>query len=283
MKKVFKFTSVVLFAAMSLTAVSCSDDDDDSTNGGNAGTPAPEQVFTAGVPQAIGDMKITTNAQGLITSISDDYGTVYTFEYLNDARAAVNKADFDVKITESGEYGDDELVMWCKLNERGFIKYVLEEYADEDDDREEWWFEYNKDGQLSYMKRTEGDNEVTTITYANGDITKVSVVDDDNKTPEVITIAYTSDKVKTAITNKGCLMFFDGIFNIDMDEMEAAYFAGLLGKATVHLPVKTTDSDGDFYEYAWTLNAAGLPTQMVETSTYGDGYTYTEEPVIFKW
>lgn len=32
-------------------------------------------------------------------------------------------------------------------------------------------------------------------------------------------------------------MFFDTCFAIDLDEMDVAYWAGLLGKATKHLPI----------------------------------------------
>lgn len=36
-------------------------------------------------------------------------------------------------------------------------------------------------------------------------------------------------------------MPFDIELRVDMDEMKCAYYAGLLGKATKHLPVKNKD------------------------------------------
>ena len=60
-------------------------------------------------------------------------------------------------------------------------------------------------------------------------------------------------------------MFYDKTLGIDMDEMWFAYYAGLLGKATKHLPLKLTyesDSYEDITNFAWTLNANGFPTLL---------------------
>ena len=71
------------------------------------------------------------------------------------------------------------------------------------------------------------------------------------------------------IENKGCIMFFDGTFGIDMDEMEYAYYAGLLGKATKNLPVRLVDDEGRITDFFWTLNSAGYPISFkVDNETY---------------
>lgn len=57
-------------------------------------------------------------------------------------------------------------------------------------------------------------------------------------------------------------MLFDTTLGIDMDEMEYAYYAGLLGKAIKNLPVKCVDDEGNVENYSWKLNSTGYPTQM---------------------
>ena len=39
-------------------------------------------------------------------------------------------------------------------------------------------------------------------------------------------INYTTGEITVPIENKGCLMLFDTTFDIDMDEMRYAYYAG---------------------------------------------------------
>ena len=54
-----------------------------------------------------------------------------------------------------------------------------------------------------------------------------------------------------------------------MDEMWFAYYAGLLGKATKHLPLKLTHKSGsyeDITNFTWTLNANGFPILLESTS-----------------
>ena len=117
------------------------------------------------------------------------------------------------------------------------IKYVLQV---KDDGVDKWWFSYNAAGQLIRMKRTEGDNEVTTIKYTDGDITSVSMTSDDSDNAYTCTISYGDEP----ILNKGGLMLFDKTFSIDMDEMYPAYLAGLLGYATKHRFRRTTARGG---------------------------------------
>lgn len=143
MKNFFKFMSVGIIAATSLTLVSCSDDDDDNNGGGN-GMPKPTEVFTAGVPTSFDGAAITKQC----------------------------------------------------------------------------------------------------------------------------TIKYTDATVTTPIVNKGCIMMFDECFGIDMDELQIAYYAGLLGKATKNLPVANDDNT-----FTWTLNSNGLPTQLKSVyGSYPDNY-----------
>lgn len=170
------------------------------------------------------------------------------------------------------------------LNEMGFAKYCKQ--IESDGDVEEWWFEYNSDGQLIKMKRSEGGNEVTEITYENGNISKVKMRSEDDGDGGDYVIGYGSSMIE----NKGCIMLFDETFGIDMDEMKYAYFAALLGKATKNLPVSNAytrfDPNGEPYKrdkaFKWSMNSNNLPIMLTTLTTDEWG---TEEPEMFefKW
>lgn len=270
MKNLFKYMSVGIIAATSLTLVSCSDDDDDNNNGGsNNGMPKPTEVFTAGVPASFDGAAITKNAAGLVSQIKSDYETV-TFNY---DKVTFNGKSYDatMKYTDDENGGDpaDNITVYVNLNSKGFITNALEVYGDGETDT--WTFEYNAADQLSKMVRSEGGNEVTTIAYTDGNITKVVTTDDEGSTDQC-SIEYTNATVTAPIANKGCIMMFDTCFGIDMDEMEVAYYAGLLGKATKNLPLKQID-EYSTYDFSWTLNSNGLPTQLKSAdASYPDNY-----------
>lgn len=267
--KYLKITAAVLALSTCMSLASCSDDDDNpSLTGGDKANPA--QVFTGGMPKKVGDMNITCAADGKVTSISDGAETA-TFRYLKPSE----DGEYDVIMTvASARAGEDDYTFKFKLNAQGFVEYALETYSEGDTD--EWWFKYNSDGQLNYMKRSEGGNEVTDITYSNGNITSVNVKDEDNESSSY-TITYGNQ------ANKGSLMFFDLCFGVDMDEMDVAYYAGLLGKATKNLPAKLDEGEGYYSNFSWQLNAAGLPQSLTCSEYYsGSSEPYTET-YTFNW
>ena len=59
-------------------------------------------------------------------------------------------------------------------------------------------------------------------------------------------------------------MFFDDTFDIDIEELQYAYYAGLLGKATKHLPVRSIDEKNEVSTFRWTLDSNGYPTRFSE-------------------
>lgn len=78
-------------------------------------------------------------------------------------------------------------------------------------------------------------------------------------------------------------MLFDNAFDVDMDEMEIAYYAGLLGKATKNLPMGSTytgKEGGSTYTdeetYHWVFNADNLPIKFLA----GD---YEFDAITFAW
>ncbi len=255
--------------------VSCNDDDKDEPNGGNENEEVavnPSKVFTAGVPKQVGTMSVVTDAKGLITSMNSAEDRVnIVFNYPSMSRA--ESYDVVMDVDDDG----DKTTFNMLLNEMGFAKYCKQ--IESDGDVEEWWFEYNSDGQLIKMKRSEGDNEVHEMTYENSNIVSVKEIHTDHEGDNNWVISYGS----SLIENKGCIMLFDETFGIDMDEMKYAYFAGLLGKATKNLPIEKVDLiDGDKSTYDWTLNADGLPVILVSVDS-GNGWVDEPHTMEFKW
>lgn len=279
MKTFRKLAAALMAVVVCLNFVACSDDDNNG-NGANS-TVNPKNVFTNGIPKEVDGMKITKNAQGLVTKIESSNGTIVTFEYPNVATRAelANQHVRMISKYDTGGEQDETFIYEMEIGSNGFVKHCTE--TEEDGDLETWDFQYTAEGNINYMKRSEGGNEVTTITYKDGDIIKVTEVseDEDNETPDIYNISYTSATVTTPIENKGCLMLFDATLGIDMDEMEIAYYAGLLGKATKHLPLKIvcessvggTDSFTETIDFKWTLNEQKLPTQLsMKSDNYPD-------------
>lgn len=275
MKLIKQITWSILFASCFVVFMACSDDNKDAeeviTN--------PSIVFTGGQPKSVLGMSMTYT-DGLLTKIGDD-GKNITFSYgLKTRSSIITKAD-STNLKMTVEYDDDPNdVRYFDLiiGSNGFVEKCIETYKD-NADVDTWEFGYNADGQLNYMKRSEGGNEVTTITYENGNITAVSMVSEDDGDKLNTRIYYTSDAIKTAIENKGCLMLFDITFGVDMDEMKYAYWAGLLGKATKHLPIKLISVENSLEEdtetFEWNLSN-GYPNKMIETASWGsEEYSFT--------
>ena len=223
----------------------------------------PLNVFTGGVPLSYGEYNILKNVKGQVSAIQANNGDEkITFEYMESTSNNANTPNVVMTL----ESKDEKLVLNLFLNKEGFVKHCDEtKYHRGDLSRKETWdFTYNNKGQLLSMFRSEG-NERTTIKYEAGNIvstTEKAVNGTRNKTHKVY---YTSQSVPSPIVNKGCIMLFDTTLGIDMDEMQYAYFAGLLGKATKHLPVRLVRNEGEEESFAWHLNASGYPTSMVRS------------------
>ena len=277
MNKLLKLTSLG-FAAFAMVMTSCSDDDNDAPV--LPVEPSISNVFSQGLPKVADGYKFTTNDKGQVTKIEDDYDVV-TFEYGRGSRAITYDVVMKIREKEYPTAGSD---IYMQLNNQGFVTYALQVYLNDENEDDTWQFEYNADGQMTRIRRSENENDVR-ITYVDGNISKYIETWEGDDEREEYTIKYTNDKFKTPVANKGNLMMFDEFFDIDMDEMGIAYFAGLLGKSTKNLPMGYTYSDieGDNSvsytgsdNFNWTLNSQGFPTKF-----WKDNYEY--EATTFTW
>lgn len=272
---------IVCLLVSGLAVTSCSNDDpsDSSKNTdpviqvGN-----PSKVFVNKVPQSTSDVKsITLDDKQRVASMETDDGKV-TFTY---AQTRAESVSYDVVMTIVDEDNSDTSkdVFYLKLGSNGFVESAIEKDEGDDGSSQNWTFAYTSDGQLKFMEKSDEDRY--DITYnGDGDITKVNFTDlSGNVDPgEVDLIDYTSEDVPAAIENKGCIMEWDNTLDIDMDNMKYAYYAGLLGKATKHLPLASrAETDGYAQKMNWTLDNSGYPVKLEITDSYSrtDTYTFT--------
>lgn len=271
--KFLKFIVMAVIGIVSCTSISsCSHDKDESSGGESV---KPSNVFANGMPKQVGGIEITCGESGRVNEIHNtNEDVIVLFDYESYSRA--ENYDLCMMIKAGDMIGFDTFNI--QLNGAGFAKYCKQ--IEENGDIEEWWFEYNSEGQLTKMKRSEGDNEVTEITYLDSNITSVKMRSEDDRNGGDYVVEYGTPPVE----NKGCIMMWDECFGIDMDEMNYAYFAGLLGMPTKNLPTVcklSRPANGEnvwVANFSWTLNENGMPTKLVSKNTEGDN-----ETTIFKW
>lgn len=243
---------------------SCSNNDDEPKND-HPVEPSIGNVFSKGLPKVVDGFTFTTNDKGQVTRILDSSWQDITFEYGTFSRAEDYEVLMKIRYTDSERNEEDKCDIYIQLNNQGFAHHALQIYADSETDT--WDFEYNANGQLTRLKRSESDDNFNII-YKDGNITNV-IEDYGDGEHEEFALKYTNAKYQQAIPNTGNIMLFDDLFYIDMDEMGMAYYAGLLGKSTKDLPVSGSFTNGFTRSYDWTLDN-GLPISLVETDSDGD-------------
>lgn len=211
---------------------------------GNGGSQGGSQ---GGNEQPSGDSPVAKVFTGkLLKTLDDD-----TYIYENGFLTEIRDEDYPDKPFVRFEYhleGDDPYVdlilsgesggmLEATLNKQGFVESVTDiRYGDVTT------FTYDSDGYVTAI--TDGRNErEDVLTWENGDLVHVSwknIGATENEFSE--DFSYYTDE------NVNGLMWYYNIYDIDIDEIQYFYWAGLLGKAPKHLP----KSQGDSYSYEWT-------------------------------
>lgn len=251
MKKFNLWASMIaLFLCVGFT--SCGDDDNNAENAGTG------NIFPEGVKK--------------VATISDAYGGVTKFTYADNKLVSVDDGDSKYTFAYSGntvtmtsiyEYGNskDTEVYTMNIGSNGFISHgtgvYTEVYNNETyTSNTTMSFSYDKDGHLTTVqineKDSDGDEYTTKIqlTWEDGNITKT--VENWTEKEDGDTDSGTNTRTFTygGEVNKIGFSFFDEV--VDLDELEYAYYAGLLGKSTKNMlkSVKSVD-EGD---YSYTSN-----------------------------
>ena len=277
--KQIKFSVILASAAALCAAMSaCSDNDNTVTPTpppvSSNGAVNPAAVLPEGIPTQIDmdglTLAVTTNQAGEVTSMAGS-GVRIDFTYPMTIQNGGTEG-YDVMMT----YTDTESTYTysMNLNEMGFAEYCRQQSSN--GDVEQMWMEYDAYGHLTKISSTEDGNTVTTITYENGDISQVAI-----QTEEEGDIYFSYGYGNVPVENKGRVMLLDQVYDTELEELECAYFAGLLGTGTLHLPQTMTSVVGESATYAWILNGNGLPTRVNITYSFG-GSTNTDT-AGFSW
>ena len=276
MGKIKKQNVIVIIVALlsCVGMVSCGDDDTFIVG-------KPSNIFSNLSPKIVGKYSIYYDEQGRVSMVTER--GEYTFrKAFFDYSPADRDCDVRIDITEEN-YGE-MISLHVSLNKNGYAEYVSEIEDNRID--QDWKFEYNSNGQLIKMVRSEGGSETTTVTYQDGDITNVERKSKFSDSGTSSTIEYGTEKIE----NKGSVMLFDEMLCIDMDEMGLAYFAGLLGKPTSHLPQsnKSIDYSSGGHKitmcksFSWSLDVNRLPVSVLIEEKYDNTTPYTKT-YSFDW
>ena len=271
MKKLSNFVwllAIALGAAIALTA--CSKNSDGPDGGEDKGKVEvnPTKVFVNGMPKIVDGSVFTRDFKGRLSSIYNrEENVLIAFAYTSSILGTKDVPNVVMTVTD----GDERTVYNLFLNKDGFVKYCDEiDYEEKGNNPKTttWNFEYNSDGQLiKAVQSKDGVKTSSTIAYNDGDaVETVTMSEKDGKETDHYRIYYTSKKVTSPIENRGCIMSFDVALGLDLDHLQIAYFAGMLGKATKHLPIYNMDKDNDKTTFDWTFNNNGFPTKIVVKS-----------------
>lgn len=271
MKKLSNFVwllAIALGAAIALTA--CSKNSDGPDGGEDKGKVEvnPTKVFVNGMPKIVDGSVFTRDFKGRLSSIyNKEENVLIAFAYTSSILGTKDVPNVVMTVTDA----DERTVYNLFLNKDGFVKYCDEiDYEEKGNNPKTttWNFEYNSDGQLiKAVQSKDGVKTSSTIAYNDGDaVETVTMSEKDGKETDHYRIYYTSKKVTLPIENRGCIMSFDVALGLDLDHLHGAYYAGMLGKATKHLPIYNMDKDNDKTTFDWTFNNNGFPTKIVVKS-----------------
>lgn len=259
MRKLFQLALMVTLTVGTTMMASCSKDNSDEpeqkmVNGTDIN---PRNVFPLGLPKKISEIVLTLNEKGQLVQFSEpNSNDRATFEYKDVALGSTQAPQ--VILTETDE--PDKHVYELYLNRDGFVTHAKETHYSNDHiiGKATWDFAYNADNQLKDVKCS-ADKKHIVLEYQNGNVVKTTTTTVVKPT-EVTTITYATASIRP-IENKTGVMLFATTLDADFDNLEAAYYAGLLGKPSKNLPLQSEKS-GDKATFKWTLDGNGNPTVL---------------------
>lgn len=259
MRKLFQLALMVTLTVGTTMMTSCSKDNSDEpeqkmVNGTDVN---PRNVFPLGLPKKISEIVLTLNEKGQLVQFSEpNSNDRATFEYKDVALGSTQAPQ--VILTETDE--PDKHVYELYLNRDGFVTHAKETHYSNDHiiGKATWDFAYNADNQLKDVKCS-ADKKHIVLEYQNGNVVKTTTTTVVKPT-EVTTITYATASIRP-IENKTGVMLFATTLDADFDNLEVAYYAGLLGKPSKNLPLQSEKS-GDKATFKWTLDGNGNPTVL---------------------
>ena len=259
MRKLFQLALMVTLTVGIAMMASCSKDNSDEpeqkmVNGTDVN---PRNVFPLGLPKKLSETVLTLNEKGQLIQLAEpNSNDRATFEYKDVALGSTQAPQ--VILTETDEH--DKYVYELYLNRDGFVTHAKETHYSNDHiaGKATWDFAYNADNQLKDVKCS-ADKKHIVLEYQNGNVVKTTTTTAGEPT-EATTITYATASIRP-IENKTGVMLFATTLDADFDNLEVAYYAGLLGKPSKNLPLQSEKS-GDKATFKWTLDGNGNPTVL---------------------
>ena len=259
MRKLFQLALMVTLTVGTTMMASCSKDNSDEpeqkmVNGTDIN---PRNVFPLGLPKKISEIVLTLNEKGQLVQFSEpNSNDRATFEYKDVVLGSTQAPQVILKVTDE----PDKYVYELYLNRDGFVTHAKETHYSNDHiiGKATWDFAYNADNQLKDVKCS-ADKKHIVLEYQNGNVVKTTTTTVVKPT-EVTTITYATASIRP-IENKTGVMLFATTLDADFDNLEVAYYAGLLGKPSKNLPLQSEKS-GDKATFKWTLDGNGNPTVL---------------------
>lgn len=259
MRKLFQLALMVTLTVGTTMMASCSKDNSDEpeqkmVNGTDVN---PRNVFPLGLPKKLSETVLTLNEKGQLIQLAEpNSNDRATFEYKDVALGSTQAPQ--VILTETDE--PDKHVYELYLNRDGFVTHAKETHYHIDHivGKATWDFAYNADNQLKDVKCS-ADKKHIVLEYQNGNVVKTTTTTAGEPT-EATTITYATASIRP-IENKTGVMLFATTLDADFDNLEVAYYAGLLGKPSKNLPLQSEKS-GNKATFKWTLDGNGNPTVL---------------------
>lgn len=226
-----------------------------------------EKVFPNKLLQQVGDMTFTYS-NGFLTKITDGEGTA-TFTYNYPAKTkATGIPDVVVSYVNYGGRAPSYIIeVWT--NSQGFAEEIHQTNIDGSYTySSSKTCKYDSEGHLTFM-RDGRENREYTITWKDGDITTIltKFFSDDTFKNIVEEVILGFDYHNTPNTDN--IMLYYNIYDIDIDEVQCIYWAGLLGEASKNLAksLRAIKGDDSYYYYNYTWGADGVTIENKNGST----------------
>ena len=266
----------LMAVAATVVGTSCSSNNDNNGREETLTDIHPTKVFKGGLPKKALGADVTTDKFGRVVKfVSAPNFNEVTFEYMDKQASRVEKRP-NVVMTVIDDGVKDTFDLY--LNKDRFVSYCEHKYTHKGKTSlGAWRLSYDEEGRLLNVETNEPEEQTTRIQYKEGDIVSTTTTTKGAHSHSTTTnIDYLRPGLSPPYENKGCVMFFGLMFNIDLGDLEFAYWAGLLGHATRHLPVQAKTDNDTADQFTWSFYENNYPKQL----SYEDDGTVT---VPFVW
>ncbi len=225
---------------------------------------------------------------GSIYNVNDNYTLAFTYDSKGfPTKMTSNSNNKNIEMIPS--YSDGQIVIRAynantflsqyiiTIGDKGYASKV--EFTDDKGNPEVLYLSYNDNEQLSKIQWGEDVNDIYQFVYSDGDVIRVEGSDGSWD-------VYYETATQSKIQNSGNFMLWDEMLDVDMDDLEALHFWGLLGKSTTHLPLsyaKQSSSETRYYTNHYEIDSNGRITQFYYSRNNGGTSEYDSDVLRMTW